>query len=40
MIYALTADNTIRQVGALPKLWHDGTRWHDWRGEPSTWALT
>ena len=37
MIYALTTDNTIRQVGALPKLWHDGTGWHDWRTDtPAT----
>ena len=31
MIYALVQDAAITQVGALPKLWWDGTRWHDWR---------
>ena len=37
MIYALTTDNTITQVGALPELWYDGTRWHDWRTDtPAT----
>ena len=37
MIYALAQGATISQVGALPKLWWDGTRWHDWRGDtPAT----
>lgn len=37
MIYALTQSDAIVQVGALPKLWHDGTRWHDWRTDaPAT----
>lgn len=37
MIYALTQTDTIVQVGALPKLWHDGDRWHDWRTDtPAT----
>ena len=31
MIYALVQDAAIVQVGALPQLWFDGTRWHDWR---------
>ena len=34
----IATDGTIGQVGRLPALWFDGTRWHDWRGEPSTWA--
>ena len=32
-MYALIQNNTIRQVGALPKLWYDGTRWHDLRDD-------
>ena len=39
MTYAhITTDGTIGQVGRLPALWFDGTRWHDWRGGPSAWA--
>ena len=39
MVYAhVTADGTVGQVGRLPALWFDGTRWHDWRGGPSAWA--
>ena len=37
-LYAHTTDGTIDQVGALPALWLGPTRWHDWRGEPATWA--
>ena len=37
-MYAHTTDGTIDQVGALPALWLGPTRWHDWRGEPETWA--
>ena len=31
VIYALTQDATIIQVGDLPSLWWDGTRWRDFR---------
>ena len=34
----IATDGTIGQVGRLPALWFDGTRWHDWRGDPETWA--
>ena len=27
----IATDGTIVQVGALPRLWWDGIRWHDWR---------
>ena len=37
-LYAHTTDGTIDQVGALPALWLGPTRWHDWRGDPETWA--
>lgn len=37
-LYAHTQDGTIDQVGALPALWLGPTRWHDWRGDPATWA--
>ena len=37
-LYAHTQDDTIDQVGALPTLWLGPTRWHDWRGDPATWA--
>ena len=37
-MYALIQNNTIRQVGALPKLWYDGTRWHDLRDDDGTQA--
>ena len=30
-LYALIQDAAVAQVGPLPKLWWDGTRWHDWR---------
>ena len=33
----ITTDGTIGQVGRLPALWWDGTRWHDWRTDtPAT----
>ena len=36
-IYAHATGTTITQIGALPSLWFDGTRWHDWRGDtPAT----
>ena len=38
MTYAHTTDGTIDQIGALPALWLGPTRWHDWRGDPETWA--
>ena len=37
-LYAHTTEGTIDQVGALPALWLGPTRWHDWRGDPATWA--
>ena len=37
-LYAHTTDATIDQIGALPALWLGPTRWHDWRGDPETWA--
>ena len=37
-MYAFIQNNTIRQVGALPKLWYDGTRWHDLRDDDGTQA--
>ena len=37
-LYAHTTDGTIDQIGALPALWLGPTRWHDWRGDPATWA--
>ena len=37
-MYAHTTDGTIDQIGALPALWLGPTRWHDWRGDPETWA--
>ena len=37
-LYAHTTAGTIDQVGALPALWLGPTRWHDWRGDPETWA--
>ena len=37
-LYAHAADGTIDHVGALPALWLGPTRWHDWRGDPATWA--
>ena len=37
-LYAHTTDGTIDQIGALPALWLGPTRWHDWRGDPETWA--
>lgn len=39
MTYALVQENTIALVGALPDLWHDGTRWWDFR-QPSGELLT
>lgn len=30
-MYALIQSDTITQVGALPRLWWDGTRWWDYR---------
>lgn len=30
-MFALVRDDTIAQVGALPRLYHDGTRWWDLR---------
>lgn len=32
-MYALIQNDQIAQVGALPRLWHDGTRWWDYRHE-------
>lgn len=37
-LYAHTTAGTIDQIGALPALWLGPTRWHDWRGDPATWA--
>ena len=37
-LYAHTTASTIDQVGTLPALWLGPTRWHDWRGDPETWA--
>ena len=38
-LYArIATDGTIDQIGALPALWLGPTRWHDWRGDPATWA--
>ena len=37
-LYAHTTDGTIDQIGRLPALWLGPTRWHDWRGDPETWA--
>ena len=37
-LYAHTTDGTIDQIGALPAPWLGPTRWHDWRGDPATWA--
>lgn len=37
-LYAHITDGTIDQIGALPALWLGPTRWHDWRGDPATWA--
>ena len=37
-LYAHITDGTIDQIGALPALWLGPTRWHDWRGDPGTWA--
>ena len=37
-LYAHTTAGTIDQIGALPALWLGPTRWHDWRGDPDTWA--
>ena len=37
-LYAHTTEGTIDQIGALPALWLGPTRWHDWRGDPTTWA--
>ena len=37
-LYAHTTDGTIDQIGALPAIWLGPTRWHDWRGDPATWA--
>ena len=35
--YAHITDGAIVQLGRLPALWHDGTRWHDWRTDtPAT----
>ena len=31
MTYALVEQDEIVQVGMLPRLWHDGTRWWDFR---------
>ena len=36
--HAHITDGTIDQIGPLPALWLGPTRWHDWRGEPATWA--
>ena len=30
-LYALIRDSNISQVAALPRLWHDGSRWWDFR---------
>ena len=37
-LYAHTAAGIIDEVGRLPALWLGPTRWHDWRGDPATWA--
>lgn len=37
-LHAHITDGAIDQMGALPSLWLGPTRWHDWRGEPATWA--
>lgn len=37
-LYAHTTADTVDQIGALPRLYHDGTRWHDWRGDPAGWG--
>ena len=31
ILYAHAVNEAILQVGALPRVWWDGTRWHDWR---------
>ena len=38
MTFAHITAGTIDQIGRLPALWLGPTRWHDWRGEPATWA--
>ena len=35
-LYAHIAGSTIDTVSALPRLYFDGTVWHDWRG-PGPW---
>ena len=30
-LYAHVRNATITQIGALPRIWHDGTRWWDFR---------
>ena len=37
-MHALIQNDQITQVGALPKLWYDGTRWHDLRDDDGTYA--
>jgi len=33
-LYALVQSDDLTQTGALPHLWHDGTRWWDFRTDP------
>ena len=39
-MYALIRNGTITQLGALPRLYWDGTRWHDWQNPDTTLRAT
>ena len=37
-MHALIQNNQITHVGALPRIWFDGDRWHDFRDDDGTYA--